>query len=120
MPALADGVYVRGVLRHLQRTSTGKHCAAAFLLDDVVGEEEAEAAGTEAHVPAALGGQDNDVVAQARWRRVLDFVALNTASTTLRAWCAQPLTLHRAVEGRAGTVMTLLDALRRANDGSSM
>ena len=112
MPALADGVYVRGVLRHLQRTSTGKLSAAAFLLDDVVGE--AEAAGTEA--PQAL----NDNVVQARWRRVLDFVALNTASTTLRAWCAQPLTLHRAVEGRAGTVMALLDALRRAYDGSSM
>jgi len=112
LPALADGVYVRAVLRHLQGTSTGKPCAAAFLLDDVVGE--AEAAGTE--VPQAL----NDNVVQARWRRVLDFVALNTASTTLRTWCAKPLTLNRAVEGRAGTVMTLLDSLRRAYDGSSM
>jgi hypothetical protein len=113
-------VYVRGVLRHLQRTSTGKPAAAAFLLDDEVGEAEAEAAGTEAPVLAAPGRHGNDVVVQARWRRVLDFVALNTASTTLRAWCAKPLTLHRAVEGRAGTVMALLDALRRAYDGSSM
>lgn len=109
---------MRSVLRHLQRTSTGKPSAAAFLLDDAVGE--AEAAGTEAPVLAAPGRHDNHVVAQARWRRVLDFVALNTASTTLRAWCAKPLTLSRAVEGRAGTVMTLLDALRRAYDGSSM